>query len=151
MPEAPRSSPSKASPKANRPPRPKVHSAPQVRILFGQSYPLGPGKVKLLEAVTRTGSISAAGRAMDMSYRRAWLLVDELNRLFKGRVANAGPGGKAGGGARLTPFGRELVRRFRGMEETARGALAKDIAALRKALQARPARSRRRTTPDDPG
>jgi molybdate transport system regulatory protein len=123
----------------------------RLRIDLTPTSAVGPGKIELLEHIEKTGSISAAGRAMDMSYRRAWLLVDELNRLFKGRVANAGPGGKAGGGARLTPFGRELVRRFRGMEETARGALAKDIAALRKALQARPARSRRRTTPDDPG
>ena len=123
----------------------------RLRIDLTPTSAVGPGKIELLEHIEKTGSISAAGRAMGMSYRRAWLLVDELNRLFRDRVANAGPGGKAGGGARLTPFGRELVRRFRGMEKAARKALDRDITVLQTALHARPARGRRRTAPDDPG
>ncbi len=124
----------------------------RLRIDLTPTSAVGPGKIELLEHIEKTGSISAAGRAMDMSYRRAWLLVDELNRLFRERVATAGPGGRAGGGARLTPFGRDLVRRFRAMEAAAHAALGPHLKTLAAASRApiRGAR-RRRTAPDDPG
>ena len=78
-----------------------------IKIDFGTGVRLGPGKVKLLECITETGSISAAARAMDMSYRRAWLLVAELNQGFRKPVIAAQTGGKGGGRAELTAFGHD--------------------------------------------
>jgi molybdate transport system regulatory protein len=83
--------------------------------------------MELLEHIQETGSISAAGRAMDMSYRRAWLLISELNHMFHEPVVESQRGGQKGGGAALTPFGEELLRRFRGMETTLRAAIADDL------------------------
>jgi len=119
-----------------------------IRIDLSDTAGLGPGKIRLLEHVAETGSISAAGRAMDMSYRRAWLLIDELNHLFKEPVATTAHGGKAGGGARLTAFGQALVRRYREMEHDAHTALAKHLAAIRSATaprSRRPAAAKRTT------
>lgn len=76
-----------------------------LRIDFGESRALGPGKVRPLELVGETGSISAAGRATGMSYRRAWLLVDALNQTFRMPVVQTRGGGVGGGGGDLTPFG----------------------------------------------
>jgi molybdate transport system regulatory protein len=104
------------------------------RLGFGEAGALGPGKVRLLELVDGTGSISAAGRSMGMSYRRAWLLVDSVNRCFREPVVVTRLGGTKGGGAGLTPFGREVVRHYRAMEEEAQRALATHIRALEKAL-----------------
>lgn len=84
-----------------------------LRLLYGTEIAFGPGKAELLEAIESTGSISAAGRTMDMSYRRAWLLVDAMNRSFREPVVDASRGGKHGGGARLTPFGKEVLERYR--------------------------------------
>src|SRR5665213_3294393 len=80
-----------------------------VRVDFGSKRVLGPGKIRLLEAIRKTGSISQAGRSLDMSYRRAWLLVDDLNRSFREPVVTKQPGGANGGGAALTDFGIELI------------------------------------------
>lgn len=88
---------------------------------------IGRGKIELLSHIRETGSISAGGRAMDMSYRRAWLLVDEMNRLFRQPVVESQRGGKQGGGAVLTPFGEALIARYHAMEEKAQAALAADI------------------------
>ncbi|CAG0954140.1 Molybdenum-pterin-binding protein MopA [Myxococcaceae bacterium] len=76
---------------------------------------MGPGKAELLEAIMETGSISAACKAMDMSYRRAWSLVDEMNRCFKERIVVTSKGGAHGGGAEVTPYGREVLKRYREM------------------------------------
>lgn len=100
---------------------------PVLRIDFPPEDRLGRGKIMLLELIRQTGSISAAGRAMDMSYRRAWLLVDALNRMFKEPAVESQRGGKQGGGAALTAFGEELVERFRAMELKARTAIAEDL------------------------
>ncbi|POR47764.1 molybdate transport system regulatory protein [Bosea sp. OK403] len=94
---------------------------------------LGPGKVELLEAIEASGSISGAGRAMAMSYRRAWLLVDNLNRMFRQPLVEAAPGGAKGGGAHLTPMGREIVAHYRAIESKAMKAAALHIDALRDA------------------
>lgn len=88
---------------------------------------LGHGKMQLLDHIRVTGSISAAGRAMDMSYRRAWLLVDELNHMFTLPVVESQRGGKQGGGAALTAFGEELLTRFRAMEQRVTEALKADL------------------------
>ena len=106
-----------------------------IRIDLSSKSAVGPGKVRLLELVGDTGSISAAGRAMKMSYRRAWLLIAELNRLFKNPVVISQPGGKAGGGARLTPFGKTLVRHYRDMEHRTQRVFAQHLKALEKAAR----------------
>ncbi|MBM4385983.1 MAG: LysR family transcriptional regulator [Deltaproteobacteria bacterium] len=107
-------------------------------------HSLGPGKVALLEAVDAEGSISAAARAIGMAYRHAWMLVDDMNRCFRGGVVATGAGGADGGGAVLTPFGRQLVARFRAMEQAANSAIAPDLAALAAELASAPARKKAR-------
>lgn len=101
-----------------------------LRIDFPAGVRLGPGKVALLEGIERHGSIRAAGAAMGMSYRRAWLLADEINRMFREPSVHTRHGGKAGGGAGLTPFGAALLARCRRMEAGARAALEADLEAL---------------------
>lgn len=103
---------------------------PRLRFKLGPVILLGPGKTDLLDAIDRTGSISAAARAMKMSYKRAWQLVDEMNRHLDQPVVEAAFGGSHGGGARLTPFGRDLLIRYRHMQATIETALAEDIAWL---------------------
>jgi molybdate transport system regulatory protein len=95
---------------------------------------LGPGKIDLLDTIGRTGSISAAGRELGMSYRRAWLLVDEVNRLFRRPVVSASAGGSHGGGAQLTDFGRALVAAYRRIEERARVAIREELAPFESDL-----------------
>lgn len=102
-------------------------SQPTVRILLGGASSLGPGKVALLEEIDRHGSISAAARAMGMSYRRAWLLVEAMNTGFRRPLVSTATGGSGGGGAVLTDFGREVLRRYRAMEAKARKAIAADL------------------------
>lgn len=103
---------------------------PILRVDFPHAERLGRGKIMLLEHIRETGSISAAGRAMDMSYRRAWLLVSALNRMFVQEAVASQRGGKQGGGAVITPFGEELIRRFRTMEAKTEAALAGELAWL---------------------
>lgn len=105
---------------------------PVFRIDFPPGDRLGHGKIELMALIAETGSISAAGRAMDMSYRRAWLLVDALNRMFTQPVIESQRGGKQGGGASLTAFGTELLDRYRGMEKRIADALRADIDWLEK-------------------
>ncbi|MBP2567692.1 winged helix-turn-helix domain-containing protein [Agrobacterium tumefaciens] len=100
---------------------------PVLRIDFPPGERLGHGKIELMELIAETGSISAAGRAMDMSYRRAWLLVDALNHMFRQPVIESQRGGKQGGGAALTAFGTELLERYRGMQKRMNEALRADI------------------------
>jgi molybdate transport system regulatory protein len=113
-----------------------------VRVDFGSGRALGPGKVRLLEAIGETGSISRAGRALGMSYRRAWLLVDDLNRSFREPVVATKPGGAQGGGAALTDFGRELIARYRSIEAQAAAATRPQLAELAGALRSRGAAKR---------
>jgi molybdate transport system regulatory protein len=91
-----------------------------VRIDFGAQNALGPGKIRLLEAIGRTSSIAQAGRSLHMSYRRAWLLVDDLNRSFRKPVVSKQSGGRRGGGAILTSFGRSLIGHYRTVEKKRR-------------------------------
>ncbi|MGH6989583.1 MAG: winged helix-turn-helix domain-containing protein [Stellaceae bacterium] len=105
-----------------------------IRIDLSEERQIGPGKARLLELIGETGSISAAGRALNMSYRRAWLLVDALNHIFQEPLVATMLGGKAGGGARLTPFGREVLQHYRKIEARAAAAATADLAALEAAL-----------------
>jgi molybdate transport system regulatory protein len=102
-----------------------------VRIDLDAEGRIGPGKIQLLENIHSCGSISAAGRAMDMSYKRAWDLVDEINRICRHAAVERQTGGKNGGGALLTPFGMALVARYRKIERDAASAVKKELAALR--------------------
>jgi molybdate transport system regulatory protein len=108
----------------------------------GEEHSLGPGKAQLLEAVAAHGSISAAARSMGMAYRHAWVLIDDLNRCFGVPAVETRTGGSGRGGARLTPFGAELVRRFRAMERRARRAVTADLVALERAAPRAGRRSR---------
>ena len=101
--------------------------AVNLRIDFSREERLGRGKIMLLSRIIETGSISAAGRSMDMSYRRAWMLVDTMNRMFAIPVVESQRGGKQGGGAVVTAFGEELLGRFRKMEAKAREAIGDDL------------------------
>ena len=102
-----------------------------IRIDFDEEGRLGPGRVSLLESIAQQGSISAAGRSMHMSYKRAWDLVDEINRICRQPAVERQTGGKNGGGAALTPFGQSLVARYRKIERDAASAVRKELAALR--------------------
>lgn len=107
---------------------------PRLRLVLRPGVALGPGKVRLLEDIGRSGSIAAAGAGMGMSYRRAWLLVSELNAIFREPLVATAKGGSGGGGAWLTVLGEEVVRRYRHMEALSRAAVAKDFAALQSLL-----------------
>ena len=111
---------------------PAPRGVPKLRISFGEGRILGPGKVDLLEAIDRTGSISAAGRDMGMSYRRAWILVDELNRMFASPSVVASTGGSHGGGAALTEFGRSVAAAYRRAEQRTLIAVREELGPLDK-------------------
>src|SRR6266851_2023091 len=106
----------------------------RLRITRGEDIAVGPGKIELLEAIASTGSITAAAKSLGMSYRRAWLLVDTMNRCFKNRVVETEAGGNRGGGTRLTALGAQLVRSYRRIEARAAKAGASEIAALIRLL-----------------
>jgi molybdate transport system regulatory protein len=106
-----------------------------VRVDLGAHGRLGPGKMLLLDNIDQLGSISAAGRAMNMSYRQAWDLVDQLNRAFTEPVVSSQTGGKAGGGAALTEFGRTLVAHYRAITKAAADAASSNVAAIQSKLR----------------
>jgi molybdate transport system regulatory protein len=110
--------------------------------LQGSGY-LGPGKIALLELIARHGSIAAAGKAMAMSYRRAWLLVDEINRIFRVPLVAKQMGGAGGGGAHLTAAGHLVIQRYRAIEDAAALATTGERRALAALLATRAARRNR--------
>jgi len=111
-------------------------SGPRLRILLGTDIALGPGKADLLDALARTGSISAAAREMGMSYRRAWLLVDTMNACFRQPLVETATGGKGGGGARVTEFGLDVLARYRAMEIKAAAVVASEMRDFMRLLAA---------------
>jgi molybdate transport system regulatory protein len=96
---------------------------------------MGPGKAELIERIAETGSISAAARAMGMSYRRAWQLVEALNASYQDPVVTTAIGGEKGGGAHVTPHGRRLAAAFRAMEQKASAAIAADLKRFARQLR----------------
>ena len=120
----------------------KIQPHIRIRIPFGDDYAIGPGKADLLEAIQRTGSISAAGRELKMSYRRAWLLVDTMNRCFQQPLVETATGGASGGGAQVTELGRDVLRRFRTIEHKAAESIGEDLAELAKSLAEEPENSK---------
>jgi molybdate transport system regulatory protein len=115
----------------NEPPRLRL------RIQFGDTAMLGPGKADLLEQIRSTGSIAAAGRAMSMSYKRAWLLVEEMNHAFREPLVDSTRGGTKGGGAHLTGMGETVLDHYRKLEDIAANAGAAHIGTLRSLLSDR--------------
>jgi molybdate transport system regulatory protein len=107
----------------------------RLRIKYGDEIALGPGKIAILEAIAETGSISAAGRKLGMSYRRAWLLVDQMNQYFKEPVVQAATGGAQGGGTTLTATGAEIIRLYRMIEQQANTQSASLLEALTDKLR----------------
>ncbi len=97
----------------------KVVAQFRLRVKYGDQVAIGPGKIAILEAIAETGSISAAGRKIGMSYRRAWLLVDQMNQYFTEPVVFAATGGAQGGGTALTPMGLEVIALYRSIEQQA--------------------------------
>jgi molybdate transport system regulatory protein len=106
-----------------------------LRVDLGPKQSIGPGKMRLLDAIAETGSISSAGRALGMSYRRAWMLIDDLNSSFSRKVVSTTLGGKEGGGAKLTAFGLEVVKRYRAIESDAAKATRANVAFLARAMR----------------
>lgn len=104
-----------------------------IRLDLASGARIGPGKVAVLEEIARSGSISAAGRALHMSYRRTWDLVEELNRTLGTPVVETAAGGSGGGGTVLTPAGRAVVERYRAIELDAAIAARKHLQALSRA------------------
>lgn len=112
----------------------------RLRIDFAPTGSVGPGKIALLEAIEASGSLSQAARELGMSYRRAWGLLDDLNRALCEPVASASVGGAGGGGAKLTKFGRALIAAYRDVERVAANAAKKRFATPPVAFRgARPA------------
>jgi molybdate transport system regulatory protein len=102
-----------------------------LRIVLSDTAYVGPGRADLLEGIARTGSISAAGKAMGMSYKRAWGLVQALNEGFGRPLVETARGGAGQGGAQLTALGQDVLARYRAMEKATEAAIAADVAALR--------------------
>ncbi|MFZ5504181.1 MAG: winged helix-turn-helix domain-containing protein [Pseudomonadota bacterium] len=115
-------------------------SSASLRLHFHNGERLGPGKIELLEHLARERSISGAARAMGMAYRRAWLLIDDMNRMFAEPVVKTYPGRSQGaGGAELTPFGERLIALFRAAERRTADAVALQLRELDEALNPQPA------------
>ncbi len=107
----------------------------KISIPYGEKAAIGMGKAALLEAIQRTGSISAAGREMGIPYRRAWELVETMNRCFAQPIVTRAVGGRHGGGSQLTSFGMEVLRRYREIEAKANESVIADIKALSAMLR----------------
>jgi molybdate transport system regulatory protein len=106
----------------------------KLRVMFGTEIAIGPGKAELLEAIDATGSISESARRLGMSYRRAWLLVDTMNRCFREPVVASSTGGSGGGGARITAFGKRVLAAYRTLHSRVERALDRDLDALASLL-----------------
>lgn len=112
-----------------------------LRVLTADSPAIGPGRARLIALIDSTGSISAAARAMGMSYRRAWQLVEAINNSFNRPVVTTAVGGKRGGGAKVTAFGREILASYQRMEDKASSAITRDLKEFSRLLR-KPAATR---------
>ncbi len=108
----------------------KPHAQFRLRLTKDAEIAIGPGKVALLEAIVSTGSITAAAKVLGMSYRRAWLLIDSMNKMFKVPVVDAATGGKHGGGTVVTSNGMQVIECYRRIEEDALKASRRDVKKL---------------------
>jgi molybdate transport system regulatory protein len=113
-------------------------AAAKFRILFGSEIAMGPGKAALLEAIRDSGSISSAARELGMSYKRAWSLVDTMNRCFREPLVSTATGGDGGGGARISAFGASVLKHYRSMERRTDAAINRDLKAFAALLADQP-------------
>ncbi|HEY0342781.1 MAG TPA: hypothetical protein VGC34_18405 [Steroidobacteraceae bacterium] len=112
------------------------------RVDFTEACSLGPGKIDLLESIQRTGSLRQAAQALGMSYRRAWLLLDGLNRSFTEPASTASVGGQGGGGVTLTPFGLEIIRAYHAAAQAIETVAQQELEAIAaKAVAASPGKT----------
>lgn len=107
----------------------------KLRVMYGAEIAIGPGKAELLAAIGETGSISASAKRLGMSYRRAWLLVDTMNRCFREPLVASATGGTGGGGAHVTPFGRRVLERFGSMQARVDRALDPELVRFAELLK----------------
>ena len=112
-----------------------ARGATKLRVMFGTEIAIGPGKAELLEAIAATGSISESARRLGMSYRRAWLLVDTMNRCFREPVVASATGGSGGGGAQVTAFGKRVLASFHAMQARVDRALDPGLARFSELLR----------------
>jgi molybdate transport system regulatory protein len=131
-----------AAVKAKQPPPGKTaerasSSRLSIRVDLSTGARIGPGKVAVLEEIARSGSISAAGRALHISYRRTWELVEDLNASLGAPVVQTSAGGSGGGGASLTELGRAVIDRYRAIEDECAAAARKHLSALQRMTRAR--------------
>jgi molybdate transport system regulatory protein len=110
----------------------------QFRVMLGDEIAFGPGKADLLEAIRETGSISGAGKKMGMSYRRAWLLVDAMNRCFQQPLVDTAKGGANGGGTQLTPLGSQVLQQYRALLQEVASITDKHFEHLKPLLRKKP-------------
>ena len=121
---------------------PAVHV--RIRVDFDTGASLGPGKVALLEQIQACGSLSQAARVLGLSYRRAWLLLDDINQSFAEPAVVTATGGPRGGGAELTPFGQALIERYRELEKVAEKQAARSLVRIAASATAQRAGLKRR-------
>jgi len=117
---------------------PKALLRAQLRIILGEEIAFGPGKADVLEAIRETGSISAAGKKMGMSYRRTWLLVDTMNRCFQQPLVDTAKGGAHGGGTQLTELGLQVLQQYRELQQEVALITEKHFSALKPLLRKKP-------------
>ncbi len=120
---------------SNLPPNLSDSPSLRIRIVFSEDVMLGPGKADLLERIRDTGSIAAAGRSMSMSYKRAWMLVEQMNKAFRDPLVVSTRGGQKGGGATLTATGADVLANYRKLEEIMAEAGAARLATIRSMLR----------------
>ena len=120
--------------------RPPVRTTPRpemrfrLRVTAGGAIAIGPGKIALIEAIAKTGSITSAAKSLDMSYRRAWLLLDELNRSLAKPAVDSVKGGERGGGSQVTEVGFRLIALYRDIEVKAAKACRSEVSRLLRLL-----------------
>ncbi len=107
----------------------------KLRVMFGSDIAMGPGKAELLQAIERTGSISAAAKRLGISYRRTWILVDTMNRCFREPVVDSSTGGQGGGGAAVTAFGKRVLASFHAMQARVDRALDPELERFSELLK----------------
>ena len=111
---------------------------PRIRVLLGETASLGPGKIELIDAIEKAGSISGAAKMMNMSYRRAWNLVDSINHDFTEEIIITSVGGKGGGGAIVTELGLEIIQRYRQLESKALDSVLEELEQFGQYLAQKP-------------
>lgn len=125
----------------------KPRLLPRLRIMVGKEIAIGPGKIDLLEAIGRTGSISSAALELGLSYRRAWVLVDTMNRCFQNPLVTRTTGGKGGGGAGLSDLGKDIAHLYRRMEGKTLAVVQKEWDDIQMSLNQTIKQPKRRVSP----